>query len=251
MLTKQHPTPLSYVLPPYLFPSFPPIFHPLPFFFFFFLMIRRPPRSTLFPYTTLFRSPGHAGVGRAAGDGDRDHRNPRRSLSGTDGRADPEGAHESAAHRAGSGGSGSRGRGSEHCRADCHRAPLRLHGRSNAPWIRCLRRFALRTEYRPDPVPRVRVDVPRPLGGAGARDADGPKFAGRTESGSLRKVTFLDEWSRRERGACHRCAPVWRGRFGQFHPAKILNATTTRSNRASGFMRLVAVREGSHLRRSA
>src|SRR2546429_8064226 len=26
------------------------------FIFFFFLMIRRPPRSTLFPYTTLFRS---------------------------------------------------------------------------------------------------------------------------------------------------------------------------------------------------
>src|SRR5215204_3683083 len=25
------------------------------YFFFFFLMIRRPPRSTLFPYTTLFR----------------------------------------------------------------------------------------------------------------------------------------------------------------------------------------------------
>src|SRR5215204_6822670 len=32
------------------------------FFCFFFLMIRRPPRSTLFPYTTLFRSP----VGRFA-----------------------------------------------------------------------------------------------------------------------------------------------------------------------------------------
>src|SRR2546430_13422592 len=31
--------------------------------FFFFLMIRRPPRSTLFPYTTLFRSHG-AGHGR-------------------------------------------------------------------------------------------------------------------------------------------------------------------------------------------
>src|SRR3982751_7031629 len=30
------------------------------FFFFFFLMIRRPPRSTLFPYTTLFQS----GAGR-------------------------------------------------------------------------------------------------------------------------------------------------------------------------------------------
>src|ERR1035438_8171432 len=30
--------------------------HLLLFSFFFFLMIRRPPRSTLFPYTTLFRS---------------------------------------------------------------------------------------------------------------------------------------------------------------------------------------------------
>src|SRR6266852_6803576 len=29
-------------------------------FHFFFLMIRRPPRSTLFPYTTLFRSTGPA-----------------------------------------------------------------------------------------------------------------------------------------------------------------------------------------------
>src|SRR5271167_5101827 len=32
------------------------VFSFLLFFFFFFLMIRRPPRSTLFPYTTLFRS---------------------------------------------------------------------------------------------------------------------------------------------------------------------------------------------------
>src|SRR5258708_35008963 len=30
------------------------------FLYFFFLMIRRPPRSTLFPYTTLFRS--HVGI---------------------------------------------------------------------------------------------------------------------------------------------------------------------------------------------
>src|SRR5216683_6653123 len=45
----------------------------------FFLMIRRPPRSTLFPYTTLFRSPGrgqvrHRGggvVAREASPGDR------------------------------------------------------------------------------------------------------------------------------------------------------------------------------------
>src|SRR6476661_9046598 len=42
------------------------------FFFFFFLMIRRPPRSTLFPYTTLFRSPpGSSGAGRTIrGPGD-------------------------------------------------------------------------------------------------------------------------------------------------------------------------------------
>src|SRR5258705_8020848 len=32
--------------------------------FFFFLMIRRPPRSTLFPYTTLFRSTLHQQVER-------------------------------------------------------------------------------------------------------------------------------------------------------------------------------------------
>src|SRR6266540_5265555 len=41
------------------------------FFFFFFLMIRRPPRSTLFPYTTLFRSRGNPGPleeGREGGD---------------------------------------------------------------------------------------------------------------------------------------------------------------------------------------
>src|SRR5438034_6580354 len=35
---------------------------PLPFFFFF-LMIRRPPRSTLFPYTTLFRSKATCSTG--------------------------------------------------------------------------------------------------------------------------------------------------------------------------------------------
>src|SRR5690348_18306912 len=44
-------------------------------FYFFFLMIRRPPRSTLFPYTTLFRSrhPAPArcrAAGRVPGQGD-------------------------------------------------------------------------------------------------------------------------------------------------------------------------------------
>src|SRR2546427_4776729 len=41
------------------------------YFIFFFLMIRRPPRSTLFPYTTLFRSRrrpgGRRGTGRSPG----------------------------------------------------------------------------------------------------------------------------------------------------------------------------------------
>src|SRR2546423_11513697 len=35
------------------------------YFFFFFLMIRRPPRSTLFPYTTLFRSSPRSGIARS------------------------------------------------------------------------------------------------------------------------------------------------------------------------------------------
>src|SRR2546429_3741421 len=41
-----------------MFNSEKPSFYMI-FFIFFFLMIRRPPRSTLFPYTTLFRSGGH------------------------------------------------------------------------------------------------------------------------------------------------------------------------------------------------
>src|SRR6266581_7731477 len=40
----------------------------LSLFFFFFLIILRPPRSTLFPYTTLFRSRGeHQDRGRTGG----------------------------------------------------------------------------------------------------------------------------------------------------------------------------------------
>src|SRR5260370_37010411 len=48
-----------------LFPLLAAVF----LFFFFFLMIRRPPRSTLFPYTTLFRSV-------TGGDQARDARRP-------------------------------------------------------------------------------------------------------------------------------------------------------------------------------
>src|SRR3989442_8460177 len=40
---------------------------------FFFLMIRRPPRSTLFPYTTLFRSP-REGTELEPGEHAREHR---------------------------------------------------------------------------------------------------------------------------------------------------------------------------------
>src|SRR5690554_8033626 len=36
------------------------VFSAVTSFVFFFLMIRRPPRSTLFPYTTLFRSPARS-----------------------------------------------------------------------------------------------------------------------------------------------------------------------------------------------
>src|SRR6476620_11932354 len=51
---------------------------------FFFLMIRRPPRSTLFPYTTLFRSI-RAVAGRAAVDAARPppHRGADRSAEHT------------------------------------------------------------------------------------------------------------------------------------------------------------------------
>src|SRR3712207_7942237 len=43
-------------------------------------MIRRPPRSTLFPYTTLFRSRAHGEQQRAGGRGDQRVRGGRRLL---------------------------------------------------------------------------------------------------------------------------------------------------------------------------
>src|SRR2546422_10539547 len=52
---------------------------------FFFLMIRRPPRSTLFPYTTLFRSRPSAGFARATCPGGgfgRGAKPPSRDLAG-------------------------------------------------------------------------------------------------------------------------------------------------------------------------
>src|SRR5260370_32762968 len=52
--------------------------------FFFFLMIRRPPRSTLFPYTTLFRSTSFA-VTRSAC---RQEQRPRPTCSGSQNRSE-------------------------------------------------------------------------------------------------------------------------------------------------------------------
>src|SRR5471032_3484543 len=58
------------------------------FSFFFFLMIRRPPRSTLFPYTTLFRSraralppTSHPGAGRGSPGRRRDRKSTRLNSS--------------------------------------------------------------------------------------------------------------------------------------------------------------------------
>src|SRR3712207_9357064 len=53
-------------------------------------MIRRPPRSTLFPYTTLFRSPARPGAsgGRCAGSGGHESRS-RRARSRRAGRVSP------------------------------------------------------------------------------------------------------------------------------------------------------------------
>src|SRR5260221_6656528 len=50
-------------------------------FLFFFLMIRRPPRSTLFPYTTLFRSAGYAVYPPGWPDGDSLRQRPDRKST--------------------------------------------------------------------------------------------------------------------------------------------------------------------------
>src|SRR5437773_9339847 len=55
-------------------------------------MIRRPPRSTLFPYTTLFRSPPHAGAGagaaRAVEGAAHQARSPSGAAAGATGRSE-------------------------------------------------------------------------------------------------------------------------------------------------------------------
>src|SRR5690348_17667982 len=56
---------------------------PLSAFFFFFLMILRPPRSTLFPYTTLFRSERLVAVHRLYPTLSRRQKHSGQTLGGT------------------------------------------------------------------------------------------------------------------------------------------------------------------------
>src|SRR3712207_7003581 len=60
--------------------------------FFFFLMIRRPPRSTLFPYTTLFRSAAGRSSRRASPAGAPDRRRQREAALPRRERAEGPGA---------------------------------------------------------------------------------------------------------------------------------------------------------------
>src|SRR6266478_7288424 len=93
------------------------------FFFFFFLMIRRPPRSTLFPYTTLFRSLVRSRVRGHAPAGQRPHRLSDRQRAGPLGQ---DGEHLPHSH--------SRENGRRH---QCRPGALRREVRADRLMIRC------------------------------------------------------------------------------------------------------------------
>src|SRR5215213_757049 len=63
------------------------------YLFFFFLIIRRPPRSTLFPYTTLFRSAPGLAARAGAAQGAQNHRQrwPGEAATADRSGADPDG----------------------------------------------------------------------------------------------------------------------------------------------------------------
>src|SRR5438876_8457284 len=69
-------------------------------FFFFFLMIRRPPRSTLFPYTTLFRSGllGRQEAAAQARDHLRQHRHQEAERSAVEIRGDRKSTRLNSSH---------------------------------------------------------------------------------------------------------------------------------------------------------
>src|SRR5262249_59080427 len=56
---------------------------------YFFLLTRRPPTSTLFPYTTLFRSPSRRRCGRRVSCSSAPTGQPHRARAPTEGRAIP------------------------------------------------------------------------------------------------------------------------------------------------------------------
>src|SRR3712207_8114430 len=61
-------------------------------------MIRRPPRSTLFPYTTLFRSPGDPGQQERPGHVGHDHLGPRCVGLGVEGGQDRKSTRLNSSH---------------------------------------------------------------------------------------------------------------------------------------------------------
>src|SRR2546430_10097663 len=141
-------------------------------YLFFFLMIRRPPRSTLFPYTTLFRS-------RYGGD-----RGARRQRS------------ETARRRCGGGGAGLRASGSSPAPSPVLRSRTRARTASAAPargsaYARAPRSYGTRRTARGerpgsrgrDPVPKARF--PQESGAAAGSPSlfrptgrGGPRFHG-------------------------------------------------------------------------
>src|SRR2546425_13253839 len=92
-------------------------------------MIRRPPRSTLFPYTTLFRSGGHLGGGRG-GRGRRRGVSRRRASGGARRRGRGDGRRLSRGCDRTRGGGGGRtarragGRGGDIARSEEHTSEL-------------------------------------------------------------------------------------------------------------------------------
>src|SRR3989449_4596945 len=156
-------------------------------FFFFFLMIRRPPRSTLFPYTTLFRSltflrpralqpraqrprlDPQDGQGEwRGGDGELQPRlrlRGRAGVRGQHGQTRPRAACRGGRHHGGGGfpeGLGSAGsEGDSLAGGGSHRAHPRRGGRG-----RGRPRLRLRRHHGSASGPRGRVEVSRSAGGA-------------------------------------------------------------------------------------
>src|SRR6266581_7475148 len=144
--------------------------------YFFFLMIRRPPRSTLFPYTTLFRSVGAGASPRARGPSERWWRSHR---------APPDAEPPTRTPRARAA-RPSRGRPAPHSSTDRSVAPA--HQGTRVPPRRDEEKSGRRTsdsEIRsPPPSARHAGDETRRLAGAPRRDIDRPRGHGERNPGS-------------------------------------------------------------------